>query len=362
MESLSYPGRLRDRDHAEAPLDATLTFEAEALVATTASGHVQRIPWLGMRLRRSDAGAIECSSGGITASSVDPDFLRALEAAGGNDLANQVASLEGESVANPWVGRLGCTLALGLLVLALLKMPACFTRTTEGIAEEIPYSVDEAIGEFASDNMPVEGGVVSEDVLREAVQTMIDRISPHRSLEEAEFQFRIVENEMVNAFALPGGHVVVFTGLLEAAETPEEVAGVIAHELAHVTRRHGIRQVVKAAGLTAVISVTLGDLSGLESLVVEVLQNGYGRDAETEADEEGVRMLVEARIDPRGMARFFERLAEEQEIDMPEWLSTHPDSLRRATRVHELAAAACDVEWEPLDIDWDAVQAALEDL
>jgi hypothetical protein len=360
MEPLAFQGRLRDRDHADAPVDASITFEEDALVAEAAGGHRARLPWRGLRLRRSDAGALECSSGGVTISSTEPGFQRALEAAGGNEVADALARLDGETVASPWVGRLGCTLALGVAVFIAVRLPACFTAVTEGVAEEVPYSVDEAIGEFASDQVPVEGGTVSDPVLREAVQVMVDRLAPHRSLADAEFRFRIVDNDLVNAFALPGGHIVVFTGLLETAETPEEVAGVLAHEIAHVTQRHGIRQVVKAAGLTAVIGITLGDLSGLESLIVEVLQNGYGRDAESEADAEGVRMMVAARLDPRGLARFFERLDAEQEVEIPEWLSTHPDSLARASRVQALAAEAGAVDWEPLAIDWDAVKAALE--
>ena len=160
-----------------------------------------------------------------------------------------------------------------------------------------------------------------------------------------EFKFHIMDDTNVNAFAIPGGHVVILTGLLEAADSGEEVAGVLAHEMAHVTRRHSLRNIVKSAGLLIILQAALGDTSGLLGLATEasrfLLQQKFSRDFEREADETGWTYLVQAQVDPRGMTRFFEKLrdlmAESDTAAMEGALAlanTHPTSQERIDRLN----------------------------
>ena len=163
---------------------------------------------------------------------------------------------------------------------------------------------------------------------------------------EFEFHFVVVESEEINAFALPGGFVTVNMGLLQAAETGEEVAAVLAHELTHVTHRHGMRAVLRRVGALAVVSLVFGG-TGVENLAfgAEALVNqAHSRDQERDADEGGRQLLMAAGVDPIGMATFFERLVAEYEA-MPEGmrkgfalLSTHPDPGERAQTTRELSA------------------------
>jgi len=158
------------------------------------------------------------------------------------------------------------------------------------------------------------------------------------------FEFRIVEDSSINAFAMPGGGVVVHSGLLLAAEGPEEVAGVLAHELAHVTLRHGMRKLIESAGPYLVVQAFLGDVTGILAAITDnatfLLTQKFSRDFEREADDAGWAYLEQANIDPRGMIRFFERLeAERQKLlkDNPMaeaeevlgLLSTHPATRER---------------------------------
>lgn len=147
-----------------------------------------------------------------------------------------------------------------------------------------------------------------------------------------EYQFMVVSDPAVNAFALPGGFVVVNLGLLQAAESGEEVAGVLAHELAHVELRHGSRRLVRMLGSSVVLSWLLGtaDPGVLVSVLRELENKRHDRGEEADADTEGVALLARAGISPRGMASFFERMA--QQPSLPELLSTHPDPGARATR------------------------------
>lgn len=148
------------------------------------------------------------------------------------------------------------------------------------------------------------------------------------------YEFHIARDDTANAFAMPGGFVVIHTGLLARADSAEELAGVMAHEIQHVERRHGLRGLVHAAGWRVALSVILGDTGG--SLAASWVENlgalRFSRSQETDADLQGVQALVRADIDPRGMATFFRKMAADGSA-MPELLSSHPASEARFAEV-----------------------------
>jgi predicted Zn-dependent protease len=152
------------------------------------------------------------------------------------------------------------------------------------------------------------------------------------------FQLMVVDDPVVNAFALPGGYIVVNSGLLSKADSGEEVAGVLAHELSHVTERHSTRRLAGRLGVSAVFALLLGqvDLGWPAFTVAELAGLRYDRGHESDADERGQELLKRAGISPLGMATFFERLSDAPYLPM--LLSTHPDpggraeSARRAAR------------------------------
>lgn len=148
------------------------------------------------------------------------------------------------------------------------------------------------------------------------------------------YQFRIVRDSSVNAFALPGGFVYVQTGLLRNARDVSELAGVLGHEVAHARLSHGADQARKQQGLSAAITVVClftglcdGGLSQVAINVgANVLTAKFSRTDELEADSAGIVYTTRAGVDPRGMIRFFARLRE-QSGNAPaymEWISTHP--------------------------------------
>jgi predicted Zn-dependent protease len=158
--------------------------------------------------------------------------------------------------------------------------------------------------------------------------------------------FHIVEDTTLNAFAMPGGHVVLHSGLLLAAERPEEVAGVLAHEIAHVTRRHSIRNIISSAGLYLAVTAFIGDASGLLAVLADnsayLLDRKFSRDFEREADDAGWDYLLRSDIEPSGMITFFQKLQREENrkrekspvggIDL-EFLNTHPATGERIERL-----------------------------
>lgn len=156
----------------------------------------------------------------------------------------------------------------------------------------------------------------------------------------------INDPKTVNAFATPGGYLYVYSGLLQAADTTAQVAGVLGHEAGHVVARHSARQMVDAMGLQAVAAMALGKNPGAVSQVAASLV-GQGtllansRADETEADEYGARYAAAAGYDPRGISSFFEKLLQ-GEGKQPGWakfLSDHPATPDRIAHVNDYIAA-----------------------
>ncbi|HEX8073135.1 MAG TPA: M48 family metallopeptidase [Pyrinomonadaceae bacterium] len=159
------------------------------------------------------------------------------------------------------------------------------------------------------------------------------------------YQFNVVGTRDINAFALPGGFVFVNAGALAAATNEGELAGVMAHEIAHVALRHGTNQASKAyvaqRGLGVISEVLGGRDSDLGQIVgqigglgANVLFLRFGRTAESQADLEGARIMAEAGYDPRDMANFFKTLARQGGQRAPEFLSDHPDPGNRVTAIN----------------------------
>jgi len=176
-----------------------------------------------------------------------------------------------------------------------------------------------------------------------------------------KFKWHVADNPAVNAFAIPGGHIVVFTGLIKAAQTPEEVTGVLAHEIQHVVQRHSLKAMVHNAGWRATIAMVTGDWTGgmLGGAVTQLGVLKYGRDKETEADMKGLALLKKIRVDPNGMVQFFEKLSKSGNGAPIELLSTHPSSTERMTALREAIKQQEPWHSEPLPYDWNAIKSSL---
>jgi Zn-dependent protease with chaperone function len=226
----------------------------------------------------------------------------------------------------------------------------------------IPVEWEQKLGESAYRDFLTHQEVMKEGSAVTALGEMTQRLTEQIPNNPYKFKVTVVKSDVVNAFALPGGYVVVFTGLMKKAESGEEVAGVLSHELNHVLERHGLERIVKSLGLMTVVAIVLGDQQGLvgmmKQLGVELLTLKFGREQETEADLTGLQLLQRAKIDPSGMIRFFERLSEKDEGRV-EWLSTHPMSTARAERLKKELAALPKRSPEPFTFDWKQVQASL---
>ena len=149
---------------------------------------------------------------------------------------------------------------------------------------------------------------------------------------------------LANAFALPGGDVLVTTRLLEIADRPEEIAGVVAHELAHVTQKHGFRKIISSLGPYLIFRVFLGNAAGVLGIIGEsselLVNQSFSQEYELEADEVGWKSLVAARIDPRGLPDMLRKLQHDEQklhAELPQLhaFSSHPAIQKRIQRLEE---------------------------
>ena len=215
----------------------------------------------------------------------------------------------------------------------------------DAVAARVPVSWEERLGQSTLESLaPVKSRCreperlkVLEGIVAKLVDTAPD--APYT------FQLTVVRGEMVNAFAAPGGFIVVYEGLLRKTRTPEELAGVLAHEIQHCLERHSTRAILRRMSTQALIVVLTGGDEGMRALLELAGTFGelsYSRSDEEAADRAGLKMVQAAGIDPKGMAGFLSQL-EEGESDLPEslrYLSTHPRTAERIEQINRLAADA----------------------
>ena len=226
----------------------------------------------------------------------------------------------------------------------------------------IPIEWERTLGESARQEMLTGQRVLTEGPAVKAVEEITRRLTDHVPSSPYRFDVTVVRNDAVNAVALPGGSVIVYTGLLKQAESPEEVAGVLAHEINHVLLRHGVESMVQSVGVMALVMVLLGNQQGLigalERLGIQLTTMKFSREKETEADLHGLHLLHKANISPAGLIQFFERLSKTEGAPVA-LLSTHPMSAERAARLKKEEEALPSHTPETFAFDWQGIKSSL---
>lgn len=206
----------------------------------------------------------------------------------------------------------------------------------EKAAAVAPRAWEENLGESAAQSLLAGERVVGKGRAVEAVDRVLRRLEEAEPAGGYDFRVSIVESPLVNAGALPGGRIFVYSGLLKKCATADEFAAVLAHEMSHVERRHGMKSLGRQAALSLAMAL-LGSPDSLGAVLGSQMAGlKYQRGDEDEADADGLRRMAHAGFDPRAAARFFEKMNEEG-VRVPEYFSTHPDPAGRAKRLREMA-------------------------
>lgn len=259
-----------------------------------------------------------------------------------------------------WCG--GAIVAMGLMLFVIL--PAL----SDYLARHLPVETEVAFGRavmkqlqwLVSDGETVDLDCSDAEGLA-ALDRIRDRLVGGRDL-GYDLALHVYDSDMVNAFAAPGGQIVIFRGLIDAAESADEVAGVLSHEIGHVVARDPTRLALRAAGSAGILSMLVGDVTGgtVVSLAGEqLLSSSYTREAEAGADLFAFGLLNDAGVSSAPMARFFDRIAGEG-WGMPEILASHPASGGRAVGARANAAAQTGTTPVLSDADWQALRSVCD--
>jgi predicted Zn-dependent protease len=208
-------------------------------------------------------------------------------------------------------------------------------------AARMPASWETELGRGVGARMLTRAETCADSSVTTSVRVVLDRIlDAAQPDQQYDFRVTVLRDTTINAFAAPGGFLAVNQGLLAAARTPEEFAGVLAHEVAHVTRRHTTRTLLRDIPLRFAITAISGS-SGMETAAQVAGSMGmlrYRRDFEADADREGLRLLHAAAIDPAGVVSFMQTLEEKRHSEprFVNYMSSHPRTVDRIAQLEAL--------------------------
>jgi beta-barrel assembly-enhancing protease len=316
-----------------APISVEVELSAAGLRVVDASGK-ERALWTasGLRCDAMQQGGVlhvtHATAGAETLVVRDPALAERLLAMSSDVSALPGGARQGRFIV-VWAGAL---VALGAL--AYFGAPIL----AQLLAMRIPLEHERALGTQVEAvlNLASCSNPAAESALRGLEQRLLGPNDVHAE----SFEVRLVDTPEPNAFALPGGLIVMTSGLLQQSTRADEVAGVLAHEVEHVVQRHVLSGFIRDALMSGLWAVSIGDYSGL--LVVDpttayrVANLKFSRGDEDAADSGAVKRLHRAGISHRGLIDFFEKLRGKQDIDAPAWLSTHPSTGERIARLRAL--------------------------
>lgn len=248
----------------------------------------------------------------------------------------------------------------GFLVAMLLVIGLAYWQLEKLVPNLISDDMADSLGRELSDTFTEGfGGVCEAPEGQAALDRLVARLAA-TSGHQGRFTVQVARNDMVNAFALPGGHLVIFEGLLEKAAGPDEVAGVLAHEMGHEIHKHSLRGLTRAFGFQLIATLFTG--SDVSHFSQQMIMLAYSRSMEEEADAAALELLRAAGIASEPLAGFFDKVAAEEGSGrfsgIASFLSSHPDSRARAAAIRAQQDTATGPALEGQD--WQALRSICE--
>jgi beta-barrel assembly-enhancing protease len=232
----------------------------------------------------------------------------------------------------------------GLLTLIVLGYFFLVPLIAEKSVILIPQSFDNQIAKLALTNFGFETDSTKSVMLNEFAENL-------ELNNQIDLNFKVVESDIVNAYALPDGTIIIYTGLLDKMDNYEQLTGLVAHEVSHVNQRHSMKMLCRNLSGYIFVSVLLSDINGIMTIIAENANNlntlTYSRKFENEADKDGTMILIQNGINPHGVISLFEILRKEEKdyiSIIPEYISTHPYTKNRIENIEKIIKEQSFVE------------------
>lgn len=222
----------------------------------------------------------------------------------------------------------------GLLLLVFVCYLALGLATNIAVAK-IPIKAETWLGEKFIGRLEA----LTNQPLQENLQRLLDKLPADSALHQYNFHVQLVKSDEINALAMPGGHIVVFSGLVEQAESENELAMILAHELGHYANRDHLRRLGRGLGLTVATFLLFGENSAASDLASKfflVSESHYSREQEASADRFGLDLLVASYGHAGGATDFFARVGQKVGSQAPYLLASHPHPQARIDELEEL--------------------------
>ncbi|MCO5241592.1 MAG: M48 family metallopeptidase [Chitinophagaceae bacterium] len=221
---------------------------------------------------------------------------------------------------------------LGLIVLAYFYV---LPPLAEKSAELLPESFDNEIG-----NTFMEAFLNESEVDNEKTK-YIEQFASELNLGNTKpLHFTVVKSDEVNAFALPNGQIVVYTAILNNMENSDELVALLGHEASHVNNRHSTKMLCRNLAGYMIVSLLFSDVNGIMAVIAgnaqELHSLSYSRKFEQEADEQGLKILMNNNVNPNGIVKLFEQLEKENKFSVPQIISTHPLTKERKENMQKI--------------------------
>lgn len=258
------------------------------------------------------------------------------------------------------------TVALASVIAAYLYgVPLLASRIVGLVPPAWEHSLGETVGQQMEASLSDSGGLQACDSNPDSVANRAIARFGTAALEGSgspfDLDITVVKSDIPNAFALPGGRVFFFSSLLNQAETQDEFAGVLAHEIGHVAHRHGMEQLISTAGTGALIGFILGDMTGISvaaGLGATIIDARFSRDAERQADAYAAKVAERMDFDPAGLADLINRVSTDDDYARAlALLSTHPLTDDRKASLERLSQQRpTDLEPPFSAAEWAAIR------
>jgi predicted Zn-dependent protease len=252
---------------------------------------------------------------------------------------------------------------LAVIILIAVAIWAGFTyfSTTTEKQDFVSLEQEAEIADFFNRQIFRKYDSLDVRVTDSVMNVIFNRLTESMDSLRYDYKIYVLKSDQVNAFTAFNGQLFIFTGLIEQTESPEELAAVLAHELAHAENRHVIKNLVKEIGLNSLILIISGgDPVIMQEITKLVVSSGFSRKMEREADEYAIQYLKDANINPNRLTQFFLKL-KQQNKEIPEsfeWISSHPALKERIEFVSENVGDS--IQEYPIELDWKAFKQSLK--